>query len=153
MEKKKNSEKLKDPRWQKLRLQIFERDEFMCQRCQDTESTLNVHHLKYTTGKEPWEYPMANFITLCESCHEHEYEVRGACEKRLLEALKEKGFMSEEVDLIATSFSKLKILYAPEVTVSVIDFALTYAFGEIADWFWKETSKNIKNRGQNNEQV
>lgn len=36
-------EKLKDPRWQKRRLEIFQRDEFTCQVCFDTESTLHVH--------------------------------------------------------------------------------------------------------------
>lgn len=139
---------MRDPRWQKLRLEVFNRDEWTCQLCGDGESTLNVHHLKYIQGKEPWEYPIENFMTLCESCHEHEYEVRGGYEKQLLETLKEKGFMSYDLDRIATSFSKLKIIYAPEVTASIIEFALTYAFNEIANWFWQETHQKIKEQGQ-----
>ena len=57
MEKKKYSDKMKDPRWQKKRLEIFERDGWSCCRCGDTESTLNVHHLRYVPGHDPWDYP------------------------------------------------------------------------------------------------
>ena len=39
------SQKLKDPRWQKKRLQILERDEWNCQICHDNESTLVVPFL------------------------------------------------------------------------------------------------------------
>jgi len=66
---------LKDPRWQKKRLEILERDEFSCQDCGDTESTLHVHHCYYETGKMPWEYPERSLVTLCESCHEDEKDV------------------------------------------------------------------------------
>lgn len=31
------AEKLRDPRWQKLRLQVMERDEWMCEICYDHE--------------------------------------------------------------------------------------------------------------------
>lgn len=65
-------EKLKDPRWQKKRLEIFNRDEFRCITCGDKESTLNVHHLKYEKGFEPWDYDNKCLITLCESCHAYE---------------------------------------------------------------------------------
>lgn len=37
--------------------------------CQDDSTTLHVHHLKYEPGKEPWEYPLSNFVTLCADCH------------------------------------------------------------------------------------
>ena len=64
------SEKLRDPRWQKMRLEIMERDKFTCCHCRDTQKTLNVHHLAYTKGAAPWEYDPSNLITLCEECHE-----------------------------------------------------------------------------------
>lgn len=64
------SEKLKDPRWQKKRLEILERDKFTCKKCDDTETTLHVHHLKYQKGKNPWEYNKKDLITLCEHCHQ-----------------------------------------------------------------------------------
>lgn len=61
------SKKLKDPRWQRLRLEVMERDDFKCTRCGDAKRTLHVNHLKYTG--DPWEAPMEHLETLCESCH------------------------------------------------------------------------------------
>lgn len=63
------SEKLKDPRWQKKRLQILERDKFQCQDCGHKGKTLHVHHKYYIFKKDPWEYPDDLLITLCEDCH------------------------------------------------------------------------------------
>jgi hypothetical protein len=63
------SDKLKDPRWQKKRLEILQRDDFTCQFCHDKETPLHVHHLKYTN--EPWEAPNEDIITLCEHCHDY----------------------------------------------------------------------------------
>jgi hypothetical protein len=63
-------QKLKDPRWQKKRLEVMQRDEFRCTSCCDDEATLNVHHAFYSKGAEPWEYDNFYLTTLCESCHE-----------------------------------------------------------------------------------
>ena len=62
-------EKLKDPRWQKKRLEIMERDEFKCQKCHNPENTLHIHHFAYIKDKDPWDYPSDYLITLCEDCH------------------------------------------------------------------------------------
>src|SRR4028119_18398 len=64
------SEQLRDPRWQKKRLQILERDGFACVTCGDTKSTLHVHHIKYGKRSSPWEVPAEWLKTLCEGCHE-----------------------------------------------------------------------------------
>lgn len=61
------SEKLKDPRWQKKRLQIMDRDGFTCQCCGDKETTLNIHHKKY--NGDPWEASENDLMTVCEDCH------------------------------------------------------------------------------------
>jgi len=58
-----------DPRWQKFRLKIFERDSFTCQSCGATEETLHVHHRSYTRQLAIWEYPQEELTTLCEGCH------------------------------------------------------------------------------------
>lgn len=63
------SEKLKDPRWQRKRLEIMERDDFSCKICMDCESTLNVHHSYYGKGLDPWDYDSEYLMTLCEECH------------------------------------------------------------------------------------
>jgi len=62
------SEKLKDPRWQKKRLEIFNRDDWKCLNCGATTKTLIVHHLKY--DGDPWKVENEFLKTLCEDCHE-----------------------------------------------------------------------------------
>jgi len=62
------SDKLLDPRWQKRRLEVFERAKWQCQACYSKDDTLHVHHLVYTAG-EPWEEPVQNLECLCEHCH------------------------------------------------------------------------------------
>jgi len=85
-------EKLKDPRWQKLRLQVFERDGWACRWCYAKKQTLAVHHLWYETEAEPWEATPESLLTVCESCHQTEYDSRAKYEALLLEAIRRKGF-------------------------------------------------------------
>ena len=63
------SEKLKDPRWQKKRLEILERDRWTCKSCGEKEKTLHVHHIFYFPKKDPWEIHNGFLITFCEDCH------------------------------------------------------------------------------------
>lgn len=67
-------QKLKDPRWQRKRLEAMEKADFTCEICGDSESTLNVHHKEYFKGHEPWEYLTEQLCVLCESCHEAQHE-------------------------------------------------------------------------------
>ncbi len=62
------SEKLHDPRWQKKRLKILERDNWTCQSCEGDDEELHVHHISYMTDN-PWEEEDDNLITLCGECH------------------------------------------------------------------------------------
>lgn len=61
---------LKDPRWQKKRLEIFNRDNFTCKLCGDPKSTLHIHHKKYASNTSPWDYQNDSLVTLCEHCHD-----------------------------------------------------------------------------------
>ena len=63
--------KLKDPRWQRKRLEILDRDDWACTGCGDESNTLHVHHKRYTKGSEPWEYEGEDLTTLCEECHDY----------------------------------------------------------------------------------
>lgn len=63
------SQLLKDPRWQKKRLEIMQRDQFKCIKCNDNESELHVHHITYLKNLKPWEYPDSILVTLCNNCH------------------------------------------------------------------------------------
>ena len=61
------SEKLKDPRWQKKRLEVMQRDDWKCRDCGQKEKTLQVHHCFYE--KEPWDAPSDLLLTVCDQCH------------------------------------------------------------------------------------
>ncbi|MDD5008357.1 MAG: hypothetical protein PHC68_08125 [Syntrophorhabdaceae bacterium] len=62
-------EKLKDPRWQKKRLNILERDRWECMACGEKDKTLHVHHIFYLKDLDPWDIPDGMLITFCEDCH------------------------------------------------------------------------------------
>lgn len=68
------SEKLKDPRWQKKRLEVLERDGWKCRYCRASDKPLHVHHLVYLKNKDPWEINSGFLITFCEECHKTESE-------------------------------------------------------------------------------
>src|SRR5688572_8497448 len=61
------SEKLKDPRWQKKRLEVLQRDQFKCRICNDEKNTLHVHHSKYSG--DPWDVNIGDLFTVCKHCH------------------------------------------------------------------------------------
>lgn len=121
---KKYSEKLKDPRWQKKRLNIFERDKWNCQLCHDKESTLHVHHRYYEKGHEPWDYPDMALITLCEFCHQDETEQRPEWEYLLLQELR-KHFSYEDIRIIAQGFSKYEEFHLSFICASVISYIVS----------------------------
>jgi hypothetical protein len=62
-------EKLKDPRWQRKRLEVMQYREFKCEICDDDKQELHVHHKEYKSGKEPWEYSIYELECLCADCH------------------------------------------------------------------------------------
>lgn len=68
------SEKLKDPRWQKKRLELLEKSGWKCasEYCQNSNpnAQLHVHHQFYARKTEPWDYPDFCYLVLCEGCHE-----------------------------------------------------------------------------------
>jgi carotenoid cleavage dioxygenase-like enzyme len=68
------SEKLKDPRWQRKRLEIMQRDKFECQYCGDNQSQLAVHHRYYISKRQPWDYPDWALRTLCSDCHAGDHD-------------------------------------------------------------------------------
>jgi hypothetical protein len=118
------SEKLKDPRWQKKRLEILQRDNWTCQQCCDTESTLHVHHRRYLPGKEPWDIPNEYLVTLCESCHEFETEEIDAACHDLIAMVREK-FFAGSIKKLAEAFHALEIHYECQVTADVIKHFLS----------------------------
>lgn len=88
-------EKLKHPRWQRKRLEILNRDNFKCTRCNSSELTLHVHHIKYFKG-EPWDTPNEYLTTLCFLCHKLEEGLKDAPQD-LLKAFDSNGWSNENM--------------------------------------------------------
>ena len=126
----KYSEKLKDPRWQKVRLKILERDEWACQQCFDSSTSLVVHHLYYEQDKEPWDYPDAAFITLCERCHETERLIAPEVQAMLFATIK-KCFLMGDIEIIASGFENLATLLPASATSRYTAETIAAALG---DW-------------------
>lgn len=110
------AEKLKDPRWQKRRLTILDRDEWHCQMCFDSETMLVVHHRYYTPGAQPWEYPDEALITLCDNCHRSEHECEGVF-KNLKQALSKAGAFTKEAHNLSVVFDGAGLLNEYEWSV------------------------------------
>jgi len=115
--------KVKDPRWQKKRLEILERDEFCCQICGNNEQTLIVHHRYYLFKNEPWDYNNNCFVSLCEDCHNFERETRKDYEKQLLEVLK-LNFFSDDLSSLVDGFYKIQMVHSGKVVASMLKWVL-----------------------------
>lgn len=77
------AELLLDPRWQRRRLEVFDRDGWACLRCKNKLVTLHAHHEYcddalnfYPLYLNPWEYPLETIKTLCDDCHRERHEIR-----------------------------------------------------------------------------
>ena len=138
------NEKLKDPRWQKRRVKVFERDDWCCVWCQDNSSTLHVHHYYYEKGKEPWDYPLEAFLTLCEKCHGEERNWREKEEKFLIKTLRKKGFHHYNIHEITDAFMSLELPYPNDVCVSVIKWVFSRpVFKETCEAYFARIAKGI----------
>ena len=98
------AEKLKDPRWQQLRLRVFERDKWTCRMCDAKEKTLHAHHVQYHLYAEgPSDYDIETIITLCVNCHSEEHVGLDAAKANLILAFAKKGYVtSYELECLTT---------------------------------------------------
>lgn len=92
------SAKLRDPRWQRKRLEIFQRDNWTCLCCQRKDIELNVHHVVYRKI-EPWDYPDYLYQTLCADCHAARQELTDKSVDALRITLKD--IPTERLELVA----------------------------------------------------
>jgi hypothetical protein len=120
------ADKLKDPRWQKKRLEILERDKWTCQSCFDNENTLMVHHYYYEKGLEPWEYDDNALVAWCVDCHELEHENLKAIEKSMILQLKEFTYTSYDLQkLLEIGINIFRYGSLPlEVDLDIINWAM-----------------------------
>lgn len=115
-------DKLKDRRWQTKAARIRLRDKDQCQNpvcCSGNFSQLHVHHKYYWFGKDPWEYPDEDYITLCHICHELEGQ-RWILDKGLSMAFDHAGILfSDRIALTTLLYNKE---WASKVTYLIRDF-------------------------------
>lgn len=118
-------EQYKNPKWQKLRLKILERDNWACQKCGDDESQLQVHHRRYIYGKKVWKYKEFDLITLCSDCHKEEKDSMKERMGQLIETLKI-SFFADEINSLheIISHALFKCKYTPEVLLSALSWAI-----------------------------
>jgi len=132
------TEKLKDPRWQKKRLEIMQRDDFTCKKCEATTSSLVVHHLHYERGKEPWDALSEALITLCEACHADERERRAEVEQALLDTLRD--FLVDDLECFTET------LCLGLVTVDSTYMGVERALERVAGWERRSIDASLKGR-------
>lgn len=89
------SEKLKDPRWQRKRLEVLQAADFTCADCGSRTETLHVHHCWYEKGLWPWEYPDVAYRVLCKDCHTKRQGIELDIQQRLSE------FSTSELEMIS----------------------------------------------------
>jgi hypothetical protein len=115
--------KLKDPRWQKMRLKVLERDGWKCAICLEDNKPLAIHHRYYEHDKDPWEYPMEALVTLCDECHEAEKENMSMSCAGLVRELKKK-FFSAEISTLELLIHEMPMMHLPEVVMESIGWVL-----------------------------
>lgn len=109
---------LRHPKWQRKRLEVLQRDGWMCQRCCAEDKTLNVHHKRYIKGAMAWEYSDGDLTSLCEDCHELTH--------------------AEEHDFKAEA-SRLSARYG-DIKELMLGFYSAAEFGDLHEWFHKKAT-------------
>jgi len=117
-------QKLKSPQWQKVRLQILNRDNFQCCDCGSTTEQLHVHHTYYEYNKDPWDYPLESLKTLCWECHEVETEMKKEI-TQIIKNLLVSGYSSFEIhSYLEALLRPLTINVSKKDIISCATFAL-----------------------------
>lgn len=123
------SQQLRDPRWQKKRTDIMDRDQWRCRHCDAAHKPLHVHHLYYDKGHSPWAYPDWSLLTLCEDCHAEEERNKTNADWRMIASLRALGADNKAMDRMALMFEELaRLAKFPSGALA--------SFEELLDQFW-----------------
>lgn len=132
---------LQDPRWQKKRLKIMERDNFTCCTCGATDKTLHVHHRYYKNSEGPWDYPDRALVTLCHHCHELYGHGALSGQDHLITEVLGAGAFHEEMNALAQAFACGSNLVSHDfkVLANVIGlYCTSKEFKDLFDTLYKE---------------
>jgi len=138
------AEKLKDPRWEKRRIEILERDDYKCQLCGERDKMLNVHH-KYYESNDPWDYVDCMLITYCEECHKKQHEAIDTIREHLVTHFLRRFHPEDILKIIAVLCSNKEqyssnftdgLCYAMEHWISKIEWEYNTMVAN--GWYWSE---------------
>ena len=93
---------LKDPRWQRKRLEVMERDNWQCRDTGVADESLQVHHCWYAKGG-PWETPSEYLLTLTEGAHRKRQELESRAKKALGMIMARTGGKVSDLELLVES--------------------------------------------------
>lgn len=124
----------KDPRWQRKRLEIMQRDCFACVECGDKKSTLNVHHIRYLKDVPVWAHPPWLLVTLCESCHEAIHDGEPSTGERLYHVARSVGMTHDDFEWLEHAFFQCVYTHEGRLTSEQWTFALN-AFLDAVETF------------------
>lgn len=121
MSRESYSEKLQDPRWQKKRLEVFQRDKWRCCICAKSDVTLHVHHSEY--DGDPWDVSIDDLLTACKYCHKRMHQLTNPIRDIISEFTSDVGdeemgkFHTERlVFFLRCKASEIEKLYPPKET-------------------------------------
>lgn len=103
--------KLQDPRWQRKRLEVMERDGFKCANCGASDKQLHVHHSYYRRDADPWDYPRGSLVTVCLGCHAEVTEYQPFDPRSFFESICNAGFAAPRMlERLAGAFGDLDLV-------------------------------------------
>lgn len=79
------AQQLKDPRWQRRRLERLSKADFRCELCCSNTTELHVHHPEYFKGRMAWEYEDNELEVLCKDCHGSHHKLEEAIKRATVE--------------------------------------------------------------------
>lgn len=106
MAKKTYSELLRDPRWQRCRAQVLNRDNYTCTLCLDDRTTLAVHHEEYQGF--PWDISPDKLKTVCVHCHDI---IHALPDRQVIEVKKRQSFTLKCWEMVAFTDRGIVFLY------------------------------------------
>lgn len=139
MAKSAYSQKLLDPRWQRKRLEKLQQEDFTCQLCGDTTSTLHVHHKAYFKGRDPWEYENDQLAVLCGECHESQHTNEDLLADVVSRLPLDGPFCRDEIAYLVAGYASIDISPSSMRMLNEIN----RIGGEAGDYVWRVLSKKI----------